>query len=77
MSKAKYLYNQVLKCMYVHKQYPVFEQFLNKFTYNLFRLLYIYILITDTLQVIMFVSVMISLASWRSWHFLLLDENSL
>ena len=31
--------------MYVRKQYPVFKQFFIKFTYNLFQLLYIYILV--------------------------------
>ena len=31
-----------LKCKYVLKQYPVFKQFCNKFTYNFIRLMLLY-----------------------------------
>ena len=40
----KIQYNQVTKCKYVFRQYPVFKQLFNKFTYNL-QLLWIYIVI--------------------------------
>ena len=81
MLYAKHLCNQVIKCKYVLKQYPVFKLFFNKFTYNFVSNFIHYILIIQfwhstsvnvrmqlTSQSFAFVDVVILVSLILLWH---------